>query len=302
MLGRFFLTRSDADRRRGRSVTGADRSSTTEDDEPPSASSSPSAITVRSAAGRPAQPETASIDAHNTRADTARVVVVLALAHIEDPHHPHVLVLEVVTVKDEPPREGPELHEYLRVEIAQQHGVLLCRHVRRRGLAIDLLDLEGLQVKVNRVHPAARVVLENPPFRRADLWSGVIAIGIEEPVVDHPGTVFPLELDPPGPDDLARVDRRVGPQGFAGPDGGVVLRRPLVDDELDERRDIRAPFLWPVDVFLGPATVVEDKIVLIYFMFTICEGICPATTANVARMQDLLGDLFGRDTSLSPSR
>lgn len=48
--------------------------------------------------------------------------------------------------------------------------------------------------------------------------------------------------------------------------------------------------------------LVKDKIVLIYFMFTICEGICPATTANVARMQDLLGDLFGRDTSLSPSR
>ena len=41
--------------------------------------------------------------------------------------------------------------------------------------------------------------------------------------------------------------------------------------------------------------LVKDRIVLIYFMFTNCEGICPATSSNVARMQDLLGDRFGRD-------
>ncbi len=41
--------------------------------------------------------------------------------------------------------------------------------------------------------------------------------------------------------------------------------------------------------------LVKNKIVLIYFMFTTCQGICPATTANVVRMQDLLGDRFGRD-------
>jgi len=41
--------------------------------------------------------------------------------------------------------------------------------------------------------------------------------------------------------------------------------------------------------------LVKDKIVLIYFMFTTCQGICPATTANLTKIQDLLGDRFGRD-------
>jgi len=41
--------------------------------------------------------------------------------------------------------------------------------------------------------------------------------------------------------------------------------------------------------------LVKDRIVLIYFMFTNCEGICPATSSNVARMQNMLGDRFGRD-------
>ena len=41
--------------------------------------------------------------------------------------------------------------------------------------------------------------------------------------------------------------------------------------------------------------LVRDRVVLIYFMFTSCQGIGPATTTNVARMQDLLGDRFGRD-------
>ncbi len=41
--------------------------------------------------------------------------------------------------------------------------------------------------------------------------------------------------------------------------------------------------------------LVKDKIVLIYFMFTTCQGICPATTTNLTKIQDLLGDRFGRD-------
>ncbi len=41
--------------------------------------------------------------------------------------------------------------------------------------------------------------------------------------------------------------------------------------------------------------LIKDRVVLIYFMFTTCEGICPATTTNVARMQDILGDRFGQD-------
>ncbi len=41
--------------------------------------------------------------------------------------------------------------------------------------------------------------------------------------------------------------------------------------------------------------LVKDKVVLIYFMFTSCQGICPATTTNVAKMQDLFGDRFGKE-------
>ncbi len=41
--------------------------------------------------------------------------------------------------------------------------------------------------------------------------------------------------------------------------------------------------------------LVRDRIVLVYFMFTTCQGICPATTANMVRVQDLLGDRFGED-------
>ncbi len=41
--------------------------------------------------------------------------------------------------------------------------------------------------------------------------------------------------------------------------------------------------------------LVKDRIVLIYFMFTTCEAICPATTANMVKVQDLLGDRFGDD-------
>ncbi len=44
--------------------------------------------------------------------------------------------------------------------------------------------------------------------------------------------------------------------------------------------------------------LVQGKIVLIYFMFTTCQGICPGVTANLVKVQDLLGDRFGRDIFL----
>ena len=39
----------------------------------------------------------------------------------------------------------------------------------------------------------------------------------------------------------------------------------------------------------------KDKIVLINFMYVKCEGICPGTTANLLKVQKMLGDRVGKD-------
>ena len=41
--------------------------------------------------------------------------------------------------------------------------------------------------------------------------------------------------------------------------------------------------------------LVKDKIVLINFMYVKCEGICPGTTANLVKVQKLLGARMGKD-------
>jgi protein SCO1 len=41
--------------------------------------------------------------------------------------------------------------------------------------------------------------------------------------------------------------------------------------------------------------LVKDKIVLFSFFYAHCEGICPIVTANLARVQKLLGERVGRD-------
>jgi len=41
--------------------------------------------------------------------------------------------------------------------------------------------------------------------------------------------------------------------------------------------------------------LVKGKKVLINFTFTSCTGTCPRTSANLSRVQDLLGDRIGRD-------
>ncbi len=41
--------------------------------------------------------------------------------------------------------------------------------------------------------------------------------------------------------------------------------------------------------------LIKDKIVLINFMYVKCEGTCPGTTANLVKVQRLLGDRVGRD-------
>jgi protein SCO1/2 len=41
--------------------------------------------------------------------------------------------------------------------------------------------------------------------------------------------------------------------------------------------------------------LIKDKIVIINFMYVKCEGVCPGITANLARLQKLLGSRLGRD-------
>src|SRR5262245_11454953 len=44
--------------------------------------------------------------------------------------------------------------------------------------------------------------------------------------------------------------------------------------------------------------LVRGKVVLINFMFTQCEGLCPGTTAKLLQVQRQLGDRAGRDVFL----
>src|SRR5262245_43205330 len=41
--------------------------------------------------------------------------------------------------------------------------------------------------------------------------------------------------------------------------------------------------------------LIKDKSVLLNMMYTNCEGVCPGITANLVRVQKLLGDRVGRD-------
>jgi cytochrome oxidase Cu insertion factor (SCO1/SenC/PrrC family) len=44
--------------------------------------------------------------------------------------------------------------------------------------------------------------------------------------------------------------------------------------------------------------LMKGKVVLINFMFTTCDGICPSMTANLVKVQDYLGDRLGRDVNI----
>jgi protein SCO1/2 len=41
--------------------------------------------------------------------------------------------------------------------------------------------------------------------------------------------------------------------------------------------------------------LIKDKIVIINFMYVKCDGTCPGTTANLVKVQKLLGDRVGKD-------
>ena len=41
--------------------------------------------------------------------------------------------------------------------------------------------------------------------------------------------------------------------------------------------------------------LIKDKIVILNFMYVKCDGVCPGTTANLVKVQKLLGDRVGKD-------
>src|SRR5919205_927788 len=41
--------------------------------------------------------------------------------------------------------------------------------------------------------------------------------------------------------------------------------------------------------------LIQDKLVVISFIYTNCTGLCPLTTARMAEMRDMLGEAVGRD-------
>lgn len=88
--------------------------------------------------------------------------------------------------------------------------------------------------------------------------------------------------------------------GGMPPGGGVVGGAP--DDYSSSRKKTQERYLPNVELTTHEGKkvrfyddLVKDKIVVINFMYAECTGICPTITANLLRVQKLLGDRVGRD-------
>src|ERR1044071_10403541 len=98
---------------------------------------------------------------------------------------------------------------------------------------------------------------------------------------------------------MARKSRRKMFATFAAPsyDGGVAQGS---DDR--SRETTQARYFPNVELTTHEGKkvrfyddLVKDKIVVINFMYADCEGICPGITANLLKVQKLLGNRVGRD-------
>ena len=88
--------------------------------------------------------------------------------------------------------------------------------------------------------------------------------------------------------------------GGTPPAGGVVGR--ASDDYSTSRRKTQERHFPNVELTTHEGKkvrfyddLVKDKIVVINFFYAECIGICPGITANLKRVQELLGDRVGRD-------
>src|SRR5262245_34907613 len=86
----------------------------------------------------------------------------------------------------------------------------------------------------------------------------------------------------------AVVDARLSWQDRAGTPGPGARRFPNVVFTTHEGKKVR----FYDDVLKG------DRIVLVNFMYTHCNGICPGTTCNLLQVQKRLADRFGKDIFL----
>src|SRR2546425_12724436 len=146
-----------------------------------------------------------------------------------------ILVLEIVTVEDVPAGERAELDEDLRLVVRpERRGVLLERIVHRRSTPIDLLNLVRFEVRVDRVGPAAAIVLEDPALGGIALRGRIIAAGVKAPFVDGP-PVFVTKHESPGPDDFIRTDRDIRPMLGSCNDRGVIGDGRSAHNKLQQR-------------------------------------------------------------------
>ncbi len=75
--------------------------------------------------------------------------------------------------------------------------------------------------------------------------------------------------------------------------------------EISPREKIRRRHFPDVDLFTHEGRkvsfyrdLIQDKLVVLNFMYATCEGICPTVISNLAKVQTLLGDRVGRDIFL----
>jgi protein SCO1/2 len=101
---------------------------------------------------------------------------------------------------------------------------------------------------------------------------------------------------------MARKSRRNMLAMLAAPQatGGGVAQAPGSDDGSRERTQARYFPNVELKTHEGEKVrfyddLIKDKIVVINFMYAECQGICPGITANLRKVQKLLGDRVGRD-------
>ncbi|MBI1852416.1 MAG: SCO family protein [Planctomycetes bacterium] len=117
------------------------------------------------------------------------------------------------------------------------------------------------------------------------------------------------------PDSLAQVDSTT-----SGTE--VALDGDIESNDLDDEETPRSPSVDEIQSGKLPNIplltqddkpvrfyddLVKGKVVMINFMFTMCQGSCPGTSAKLAKVQDALGDRVGRDVfilsiSLDPEK
>ncbi len=123
--------------------------------------------------------------------------LVARVVDLEEHHHRVIFVNDVMAMYGVSPDKVAESEKHLRLHVVLQSEHVLAPRLNDpgslRSLVVDPERLEFLEVHVNRVLPAARVVLENPSLDRVTLDGEADIVARCELPVDSPLTVVPLE-------------------------------------------------------------------------------------------------------------